>query len=65
MKSKYKKYFKSVFSNVAQEKCLRSTSQGKLNPPLHCTTCGQSVGYIPQGTPVLADANKQTNKYIL
>jgi hypothetical protein len=36
----------------------------------HCTTCGQSVGYIPQGTAVLADAslsdasqtNKQTNK---
>jgi hypothetical protein len=31
----------------------------------HCTTCGQSVGYIPQGTPVLADASlsdaSQTN----
>jgi hypothetical protein len=36
----------------------------------HCTTCGQSVGDIPQGTPVLADPSllhkqtKQTDIYI-
>jgi hypothetical protein len=37
---------------------------------LHCTTCDQSVGYIPQGTSVLADtslsdASQKTNKVIM